>query len=366
MKTKFLSLCLILFPVLAVSTILSSTLNPRDVTVHEWGTFTSVAGEDGVATPWRTYGGREDLPCFVDSFGGFKSQIPGTVRMETPVLYFYSSQEATADVKVAFPKGTMTDWYPQASTPPNGSIEWRNVRILPRAEQSFPQGSGPSHYYLARETDAAPLQVGTQTEKFLFYRGVGSFPLPISARLTPDGRVQVKSLDDNTVNGVILFENRGGKLGYTVVGQVHGEVTLDRSSLQNNRAGLFKALERALTDQGLYAREAHAMIQTWSDSWFEEGARLFYILPRPTVDSVLPLAIQPAPAKTNRVFVGRTEIITPEIQSDVRQALARRDVATLEKYGRFLEPIAQRIGAHNPLLDSIYESHSNRAATCSR
>lgn len=366
MKTKILAACMILLSVLIASTVLSSTVNSRAVAVHEWGTFTSVAGEDGVATPWRTYGGREDLPCFVGSFGGFKFQLPGTVRMETPVLYFYSSQETSADVKVVFPKGTVTEWYPQASTPPNDSIEWRNVRILPHAEQNFPKGDGPSHYYTARETDAAPLQVGTQTEKFLFYRGVGSFPLPISARVMPDGRVLVKSLDDNTVQGVILFENRAGKLGYTLVGQVHGEVTLNRNDLQNDRAGLFKNLERVLIAQGLYAKEAHAMVQTWSDSWFEEGARLFYILPRHTVDSVLPLAIQPAPAETNRVFVGRMEIITPEIQNDVRQALAGRDIATLEKYGRFLEPIAQRIGAHNALLDSVYSSYANRAVTCTR
>jgi hypothetical protein len=58
------------------------------------------------------------------------------------------------------------------------------------------------------------------------------------------------------------------------------------------------------------------------------------------------------------------EIITPEIQDDVRQALARNDRATLEKYGRFLEAIAKRIGARPAFLDSASTSDWSRAATC--
>ena len=38
------------------------------------------------------------------------------------------------------------------------------------------------------------------------------------------------------------------------------------------------------------------MIDTWRDSWFEEGMRIFYILPRKAVDGVLPLKITPSPA----------------------------------------------------------------------
>jgi hypothetical protein len=286
--------------------------------------------------------------------------------METPVLYFYSSQDATADVRVDFPKGTITEWYPQSSTPPNAGILWRNVRIVPHAEQSFPTGKGASHYYTARETDSAPVQVGTQNEKFLFYRGVAGFPPPISVKVTSEGKVLVKSLGDAPIERVILFEHHAGKLGYTLAGAVHGEMTLDRRSLQGDRSSLFRALEGVLVAQGLYPKEARAMVKTWSDSWFEEGTRLFYIVPKQTVDVVLPLNIQPKPAETSRVFVGRMEIITPEIQNDVKQALARSDRATLEKYGRFLEPIAKRIGVHSALLDSIYNGYSDRGTVCSQ
>src|ERR1700722_13731616 len=87
-----------------------------DLAVHEWGTFTSVAGQDGSAIDWDALGGKDDLPRFVNDFGYrcFKWRITGTVRMETPVMYFYSQQELQAHIKVSFPKGLITEWYPKA------------------------------------------------------------------------------------------------------------------------------------------------------------------------------------------------------------------------------------------------------------
>ncbi len=37
----------------------------NDLVVHEWGTFTSVAGKNGVALDWRPLNGASDLPKFV-------------------------------------------------------------------------------------------------------------------------------------------------------------------------------------------------------------------------------------------------------------------------------------------------------------
>src|SRR5215813_10468006 len=63
-----------------------------DLTVHEWGTFTSVAGPDGKAVMWWPLDGSADLPNFVEHLESAqtKAGLQGTVRMETPVLYFYS------------------------------------------------------------------------------------------------------------------------------------------------------------------------------------------------------------------------------------------------------------------------------------
>src|SRR5258707_10693641 len=94
------------------------------LTAHEWGTFTSIAGSDWQAVEWSPLSASTDLPVFVEHFRdpGFKLGLRGTVRMETPVLYFYSSKEETVSVRVGFAKGVITEWYPHAS------------RVEPRAE----------------------------------------------------------------------------------------------------------------------------------------------------------------------------------------------------------------------------------------
>ena len=287
--------------------------------------------------------------------------------METPVLYFYGSRESTANLKVRFPKNVITEWYPKATLGQlNDIIEWRDVRISPNAVPEFPIEAGPSHYYAARKTDAVPLQVGSQKEKFLFYRGVGTFALPISARVMADSRIVVKNLSDDSVSGLILFENRGGRVRFQIAGTLGREITLDPRSPQSSMTALETDLENILVAQGLYRKEALAMIETWRDSWFEEGTRLFYIVPKRAIDSILPLDIQPPPAQITRVFVGRMEIITPAIEEEVQQAIATNDRATLEKYGRFLEPIAKRIGVKSTLLDFLYQSYVVRASNCSQ
>lgn len=345
---------------------LPKTADQIGLAVHEWGTFTSIAGENGQAVAWRTYGGPGDLPCFVHRFGVFKGGLFGNVRMETPVIYFYGANELTANVKVLFPKGTITEWYPNANLGrSSNSIEWRDVGVYPNAPSELPVDRGLSHYYAARETDSAALRVGSQNEKFLFYRGVGNIPLPISAKFM-DGKIVINNLASLPVDGVILFENRRGNPRYLVVGSLESETTLDTQSLQSNRAGVLMDLQRILVEQGLYEREARAMIETWRDSWFEEGTRVFYIIPKPAIDSILPLQIQPAPSQIARVFVGRMEIITPAIQDAVSQAIAKNDRPALEKYGRFLEPIANRLGVKSPLLDSIYVNEIGQNATCGR
>src|SRR5260370_34766501 len=148
-----------------------------DVVVREWGTFTSIAGPDGNALDWLPLSGSPDLPPFVCRFG-VKPLLRGTVRMETPVLYFYSSKETDVAVKVGFPSGLITEWYPAAKQRPT-EIEWPSVKILPATNGDFPSDGRNSHYYAARNTAAATLQVSdkgvAQQERILFYRGVATF-----------------------------------------------------------------------------------------------------------------------------------------------------------------------------------------------
>ena len=87
------------------------------------------------------------------------------------------------------------------------------------------------------------------------------------------------------------------------------------------------------------------MLDTWGDSWFEEGTRVFYVVPAATVDEILPLTISPAPAVTVRAFVGRVEVITPAMETIVLRAFLANDTATLDRYGRLIGPIGDRLMA---------------------
>jgi len=96
----------------------ANQLAETDLTVHEWGTFTSIAGPDGLSMDWLPLTGSTDLPSFVEHFRevAFKGGLRGTTRMETPVLYFYSTRETTVSVNVSFDKGLITEWYPHADS----------------------------------------------------------------------------------------------------------------------------------------------------------------------------------------------------------------------------------------------------------
>jgi hypothetical protein len=338
--------------------------------VHEWGTFTSVAGADGQAVEWRPLSGPSDLPCFVtmlSPYSGFKvsrgsdqlSAIRATVRMETPVLYFYAPQQQEVSVNVRFPQGLITEWYPRAQVPPvnapvrllnqTGQIDWRQVAITPSATPAFKVEEGESHYYAARDTDAAPIRVGNDAEKFLFYRGLASFPVPITARALDRRSIVLGATGADEFRSLILFENRGGKLGYRVIDRLAGEAVVRSPELTGTFASLRRDLESLLVAHGLYPREAAAMVETWRDSWFEEGTRLLYIVPPAAVDGILPLAVTPAPERIARVFVGRLEVFTPVTLEDVERAIRSTDLKTLIKYGRFVDPIIGVIHANGGL-----------------
>ena len=90
------------------------------------------------------------------------------------------------------------------------------------------------------------------------------------------------------------------------------------------------------------------MVETWQDSWFEEGSRLIYIVPSAAVDAILPLQVEPAPSQTVRVVVGRIELVTPATKRSVESAIAKSDWPALDRYSRFLGPILKRIYSENP------------------
>jgi hypothetical protein len=357
-----------------------------ELTVHEWGTFTSISARDGRPIDWLPLTGSTDLPSFVEHLRepNFKGGLRGTIRMETPVIYFYAPRETTVSVNVSFAKGLITEWYPHSESAAaidprkdfslflmqgQGAISWNAVHIEPGGATDLPRDSTKNHYYAARETSSAPIRVGTpwgdQHERFLFYRGVSALAPPISAGLCVDGTVLVQSLLQEEIPDVILFEHRGNKVGYRILGPLRDQTSLVPATLEGSLPALFSDLEGILISQGLHADEAHAMLETWQTSWFEEGSRLFYIVPRNFVDSVLPLFVSPLPTEITRVFVGRLELITPATEQAVETAFASGDRATLAKYSRFLEPILQTMiqQSSDPLRQRRLTAYLNSAYT---
>jgi len=357
---------------------------------------------------WVPLGAPTDLPCFVEHYKNrlFKvilandaeaptpidydtarSALIGKVRMETPVLYFYSKQDAAVSVRVRFPRGLLTEWYPTATaTQPNvlprvlddpavvGGLDWPYVQITPNRTPSLPMGTAPSHYYAARQTDAAPISVNGYDEKFLFYRGVAGFSAPISAVLNADGSVRVTNLGTEPIPNVILFDNHAGIIGYRSIGALQTSVTIAKPAGATDQVTLRSELVAMLVRAGLYDKEAQAMVDTWRDSWFEEGTRVFYILPRAAVDAVLPLTITPAPTQIARAFVGRMELVTPDSLVEVKAAIARNDTALLERRGRFLGPISDRLVANTTsatdrtkiraITNDVFANYMARFASC--
>jgi len=108
-------------------------------------------------------------------------------------------------------------------------------------------------------------------------------------------------------------------------------------------------MSQALECEGLYPREAAAMVHTWKDSWFEEdGIRVLYALPRTWTEQTLELRFDPPPSELVRVMIGRAEVLTPELRkrlageiADARagHSGARQQLRSdLRKLGRFAQP----------------------------
>jgi hypothetical protein len=384
-----------LVPVIALSTTVGLSRHPEspEVTVHEWGTFTSVAGVDGRAVNWLPLSGPSDLPCFVRhlnanvmtkvlpgaqagaqlNFEALQSRMFAKVRMETPVIYFYSPSAFDAKVSVSFTRGLITEFYPapKDSILPvftnslndpsfSHSVEW-NVRVDPDVKPFFPGGRTASHYYAARNTDATPLKTATAAEKFIFYRGVASFDVPIQTKVMPNGSVEIwNSLPEGDMPTAILFESRNGKMGFRMANGISRSVTLEAPTLDSDTAEIQATLRKKLVQAGLFAKEAQAMVDTWRDSWFEEGARVFYIMPQREADAILPLRIDPEPISISRVFVGRMELVNQATLSAVKNALTTNDDAALAPYARFLGPIAQQLVASG--ADAQLNQRINSAA----
>jgi len=329
----------------------------KSFVVHEWGTFTTVQGSDGVILDGLSHD-EKDLPEFVHDLRkgryGRNMAVRG-IKMETPVVYFYAPEPRSVSLRVDFPRGVVTQFYPMpgkvnyrdylwdaneekyvhVDTPitelKNGFIEWGHPEYLhvstlkvlaPTDTSTLPKVADDDPWRFSREVDANTVRVcgvksGSEKmirgeaeyeyEKCLFYRGLGDFPQPVtfvcSNEIATDIDVtldlSITPVEKGTeIHGVTLVWVRGGKAAIHVLDKVDEPLSLKGMSLPLLPiAEAVQKLRRfttlSLTASGLYPKESEAMVNTWAESWFHtEGLRALYLVPKAVIDRELPLSVK--------------------------------------------------------------------------
>lgn len=372
--------------------------NPKLV-VHEWGTFLSVQGSNGV-----TLGGmvtsEESLPPFVEA-----RTYPTWMRtlfiskMETPVTYFYTDKPMTVSVKVDMPRGILTHWYPmvrtfgpdfsvKATSPSKGSyLHWQKVHLIPHTPTLTIQAGTqvptlwrvPSDdtWNFARMTDSALVRVFSRNEhnwdpfdyeKFLFYRGLGTADTPLeigSAGPNEQLQLTLHNRSKHALQGLFAIWVEGDSIRFAALKDLAADASrveatdqlfAEKLPLQAGVPQAKQAVAEALTRAGLFPKEAWAMVNSWEKGYFRtDGIRVLYVLPRESVDALIPIEIKPAPEKLVRVMVGRTEVLTPTLERQIEQwildlganefPIREAAGAALARLGRLGEPALRRVAA---------------------
>jgi hypothetical protein len=366
--------------------------------IHEWGTFTSLVGSNGI-TQNGMYHEDEALPDFVHHFGEvingpaplaenrsifhnckvcIAPQLLAangvTQKMETPVVYFYSDKAQHIEMNVRFPQGVITETYPgpvrtfpsKLTTIAGGDTTFSLNVASPKAKRELPVVDEANIYSHARNVNSNLVYGGNgEVEQFVFYRGLGRF----------QPKLQISSLDGaltlDTVNhgkrlsAFLVHVNEAGEAqAIRILSESDQPFQISNALIANladhepsrTKPSVITApyiharFVTALASEGLNADEAQAMINTWEHGYLHvPGLRLLYVIPRTEVDQVLPLSFTPAPERLVRVFVGRIEILTDTQEKGILEnILAQKEGFPVQSLGRFAESILRRVAELAP------------------
>jgi hypothetical protein len=355
-----------------------------DLVVHEWGTFLAMQGSDGVTLDGM-YHEEHSLPEFVHARSKDQLRLPSMLlKGETPVIYFYTPRRQRVRVEVKFPSGFWTQWYPQASlvapamsstgspsAPKNGRIIW-NADVVPFGSgikpPALPSTSADALWNYSREVDSAYVrttnrgdEAASEWERFIFYRGLGQAALP----LTYEGSTRSGGTltgKETRLSHLFLIRVEGKRAAFRYVPELGPSQTIpaampadkDLQPLDQAADQLDAALTQRLTQSGLYPKEATAMVRTWRESYFKTpGSRVLFVMPQSWTDAFIPMNLRPQPKQTVRVMVGRLELLTPERELAVENAvrgLSSKEAAVrelsfkqIQSQGRFAEPVLRRL-----------------------
>ena len=148
---------------------------------------------------------------------------------------------------------------------------------------------------------------GGGVEKFLFYRGAGSFKPTLNVAVDKSGGFLLSNNKDTPPREV-----------YTVhVEKGAQPIVHYYSSLQAKKVILAssdvaaKHLQSRLEAKGLFTKEAVGMVKIWRKAMFEKvGQRAMYMMEKADIDKMLPLTITPKPKKQVRVVLVRFECLS--------------------------------------------------------
>jgi hypothetical protein len=419
---------------LVVSLLLSSLLSAYEA--HEWGTFTTVSASDGTMLS-GLHVEEEHLPPFVHSHVGMAPSIDTlskyrlstglpirhlnstdqiavrlekkgqtvsaiyakglpsallqnvTVKMETPVIYFYGDDTPKVNVKVGFNGGTISQWYPMRksgdtpnkgslagytpkgrntslfngekiavdftkpidfSKPYSGFIEW-DVEILPSSQSDTAYTFKPFENYTwiyPRVPDANMLKVGEEYEDYLFYRGIGNFEIPATFSVDANETLTISNKSKEPIPFAFAFENIQGQYRYKALNDIPAHDTISVSendwiTPKNQQIEVFQIMRSGLISQGLTMDEANGMVRTWWKSYFDKpGLRVFWVVPSYELEKTLPLELTPEPEKIVRVMVGRADVLRPSFEQRMIDVLGTSMFDHFQK-DRFYLPYKQRL-----------------------
>jgi hypothetical protein len=388
MRTVSLSLVWALF----VTTALCSD----KLIVHEWGTFTSFQDERG-----RAIGGintdDEPVPQFVHTIAGglllSRTELPPTffqgtphchpdvnMRLETPVLYFHADKNfhGRVDVRVEFKGGWLTQFYPDAeAVAPGvrgeqfgtlarntvGSLTWRNLEV--NAAGAGPQTT-EAVWTAPRAVEAQQVKTEKgESEKYLFYRGVGHLDAPLSVTRDSGGTLNIAAHESAHVAGVSQLWyadiRKDGSGAYRALHVADNAPVLATTRAEFTPAdyapkaiaNLRTEMRGALVTAGLNADEAEALLNTWQISYFKSaGARVFFLVPQEWTDRVMPLSVSGESCEIRRVMVGRIELVSPE-QRALLTKIAAGPVPN--SWGDFRQPLeGQFLRGNNSSWNALF------------
>ncbi len=321
-----------------------------------------------------------------------------TMRLETPVIYVHlppGQERATFDLSVEFRGGILSQFYPladatvdrqtlrqfgdeirvgEALKSPRGrdepmrfsqrwsvpnlaaattsTLSWRGIVV--GGTDHVPSTTSPV-WLAPRQVKAPTLTVGAEREKYLFYRGLGHLDAPLIVMRSPSndllevfrrpgpgtpGVIPALWFADLRGDGTAAFrtapatvspELRRGDLVGMVVPATFTEADYSTERLTVLR----RELHAAIMQEGLFADEAQALLNTWEASYFKAaGQRLFFLVPNEWTDHVLPLTIS-VPATVKRAMMGRIELVSPK-QRQALQRIADGPVSDLTWFNQFV------------------------------